>query len=53
MSRQNAYRWLQDITALPESKAHIAMFSEHACDELIKACNEVLARNAHRLKEAA
>lgn len=53
MSRRNAYCWLQDITGLTESQAHIGMFSEYSCDQLIKACNEVLARNNHTKKEVA
>ena len=43
MTREEAYRWLQDCTGLSEAQAHIALFSEYRCNELIAASNQVLA----------
>lgn len=51
LSRKEAYHWLQDITGLDEQQAHIAMFSEYRCDQVIEACNQVL-RN-HNKQEVA
>lgn len=42
MTRKEAYRWLQDITGLSEGQAHIAMFSDYRCDQVIKACEQVM-----------
>lgn len=52
MTRHQAYVWLQGITGLPESKAHIGMFSDYYCDEIIRVGNEVLTR-CQKIKEAA
>lgn len=51
LTRRDAYRWLQDITGLDERQAHIAMFSDYRCDQVIAACNRVLAN--HHKKEVA
>ena len=51
LTRRDAYRWLQDITGLDERQAHIAMFSDYRCDQVIAACNRVLAN--HHKKEMA
>lgn len=51
LTRKDAYRWLQDITGLDEQHAHIAMFSGYRCDQVIAACNSVLAN--HNRKEVA
>ncbi len=51
LSRKEAYHWLQDITGLDEQHAHIAMFSDYRCDQVIDACNQVL-RN-HNKQEVA
>lgn len=51
LTRKEAYRWLQDITGLDEQQAHIAMFSEYLCDQVIAACSQVLAN--HNKKEVA
>ena len=42
MEKQAAYRWLQVQLGLPESMAHIAMFSEYLCDRVIALCGEFL-----------
>lgn len=42
MGKQAAYRWLQVQLGLPESMAHIAMFSEYLCDRVITLCGEFL-----------
>lgn len=38
MEKGAAYRWLQLQLSLPESMAHIAMFSEYLCDRVISLC---------------
>jgi len=43
MSRDNAYRWMADCLGLPLRDAHIAMFGEYRCKELIRYCDIVLA----------
>ena len=42
MTRKQAYRWLQVQLGLPESMAHIAMFSEYLCDRVIALCGTFL-----------
>lgn len=48
MTRENAYRWFADSFGLRLKDAHIGMCSEYRCKELIRLCDEVLARN-HRV----
>ena len=48
MTRENAYRWFADSLGLSLKDAHIGMCSEYRCKELIRLCDEVLARN-HRV----
>lgn len=48
MTRENAYRWFADSLGLSLRDAHIGMCGEYRCRELIKLCDEVLARN-HRI----
>lgn len=43
MSREDAYKWMADYFCLPRRDAHIGMFSEYRCEELIKKCDSVLA----------
>lgn len=38
MERRAAYCWLQVQLCLPESRTHIAMFSEYLCDRVIELC---------------
>ena len=45
MTREEAYRWFADSFGLSLCDAHIGMCSEYRCRELIRLCNEVLARN--------
>ena len=45
MTREEAYRWFADSFGLCLRDAHIGMCSEYRCRELIRLCNEVLARN--------
>ncbi len=47
MSRENAYRWISEMFSIPLRDAHIAMFGEYRCRELIRECDRVLA-NARR-----
>ena len=48
MTRENACRWFADSLGLSLRDAHIGMCGEYRCRELIKLCDEVLARN-HRI----
>lgn len=45
MEKRQAYRWMQAKFALNSGQAHIAMFSEYMCGQLICACDEVIANN--------
>jgi hypothetical protein len=47
MSRDSAYRWMADYFGLRLQDAHIGMFGEYRCSELIKECERILAQN-HR-----
>ncbi|KYC41175.1 hypothetical protein WA1_03560 [Scytonema hofmannii PCC 7110] len=38
MSRKKAYKWLCEQMGLTREKAHIAMFDEQQCRQLIKLC---------------
>ena len=42
MSREDAYKWMADFFCLPRREAHIGMFSEYRCGELIRKCDELL-----------
>ena len=42
MTRPNAYRWMMEKMQLTQAQAHIGMFSEYRCDQLIELCNKVL-----------
>lgn len=44
MSRDAAYRWMADYFGIPLRDAHIGMFGEYRCEELIKKCDSVLAQ---------
>ncbi len=45
MKRQEAYRWMADFFCIPQRDAHIGMFSEYRCNELIKKCDSLLAQS--------
>ena len=45
MDRNNAYRWMAESLGIPMSDAHIGMFGEYRCKELIEKCEKVLARH--------
>jgi len=45
MSRTQAYRWFADSFCLKLQDAHIGQCGEYQCRELIRRCEEVLARN--------
>ena len=42
MSRDNAYRWMAELFGISMQDAHIAMFGEYRCKELIRHCEQVL-----------
>ena len=44
MSRNSAYRWMADYFGIPLGEAHIAMFGEYRCRELIRECERVLQK---------
>ncbi len=50
LTKQNAYRWMQDKFALSEKQAHIGYFSEYMCDRLIEESNKVLEQNKNKRK---
>ncbi len=41
MSRPQAYKWMQEVMNLPSEKAHIGMFDEKQCLELLKHLREI------------
>ena len=45
MPRADAYRWFADSFGLRLRDAHIGHCSEYQCRELMRRCEEVLARN--------
>ena len=44
MSRQDAYRWLADITGAPPSEAHIGHMGEYYCQFVIDKSDELMER---------
>ncbi len=53
MTRAQAYKWMQAKLGLSKQQAHIAMFSDYRCDQLIQACYEARKNNeAIKRKEA-
>lgn len=49
MDKWQAYKWLQAKLGLSERQAHIAMFSEYMCDQVIELCGGF----GHPLRQAA
>lgn len=45
MSKPEAYRWLGYTFGLNKEQAHIGLFSEYLCSELIRICEQVLENN--------
>lgn len=45
MKKKEAYHWMQYKLCLESKYAHIGMFSDYMCDELISICKEVLHNN--------
>lgn len=41
MTRSQAYKWMADVMNLPDEKAHIGMFDEKQCFELLKHIREI------------
>ena len=46
MSIDEAYRWLQTQLSIPKTEAHIAMFSEYRCEQVIRLCSAFTAAQA-------
>ncbi len=42
MSKKEAYRWLQLQLGLPETEAHIALFFEYRCEQVIRLCGSFI-----------
>lgn len=40
MSRSAAYKWMSEVMRLPPQKAHIGMFNEKQCFELLRCLRE-------------
>jgi len=40
MTRQEAYKWLQKVLSIKETKAHIALFSKERCNRLVELLNK-------------
>lgn len=49
MSRNQAYYWLADTLCLTLDQAHIALFGEYLCDQVIKESQKVLLQNKYRI----
>lgn len=45
MTRSQAYIWMQAKFSLNGEQAHIALFSEYMCDQLIAVCSQVIRNN--------
>lgn len=45
MKKWQAYKWMAAKFALNSKQAHIAMFSEYMCDELISTCKQAMENN--------
>lgn len=43
MKKWQAYKWMEAKLGLRSDQAHIAMFSEYMCDQLIHACQQATA----------
>lgn len=43
MKKWQAYKWMQAKFSLRSDQAHIAMFSEYMCDQLIAACDQAVS----------
>jgi len=43
MKKWQAYKWMQAKFGLSSEQAHIAMFSEFLCDQLIAECDKATA----------
>ena len=48
LSRNAAYKWLCTVTGLDRDQAHISLFGEYLCTQVIAECEKVLKN--HRLK---
>ena len=47
MTKAQAYKWMQMLLGLPDEYAHIAMFNEYRCEQLIKACDKITKSACH------
>jgi phage nucleotide-binding protein len=48
MSRSKAYKWMAEVMELPGDKAHIGMFDENQCLELLRHLRENLPINLNK-----
>lgn len=47
MTKAQAYRWMQMALGLPDKYAHIAMFNEYRCEQLIQVCSLITRSTCH------
>lgn len=52
MEKWQAYQWMQAKFSLRSNQAHIAMFSEYMCDQLIAACDQAVSNMKHMKRVA-
>jgi len=52
LSRNEAYRWLQDSFCLRRDQAHIGLFSEYMCGQVVEASRKVLQTRKCRKQPA-
>lgn len=53
LKKPDAYRWMADKFCLDDRQAHIGMFSDYMCDQLIKESAQVLENNHIPLRMAS
>lgn len=52
-TRSEAYQWMADSFSLTSEQAHIGLFGEYMCDQLIQMANSVLKSNNKILQSVA
>ena len=52
MSRPDAYHWMADKFCLSDEQAHIGMFGNYMCDQVIRESKKLLANQRPRLQAA-
>ena len=52
LSRPDAYHWMADKFCLSDEQAHIGMFGNYMCDQVIRESKKLLAHQRPRLQAA-